>query len=83
MQLSLIFLFLALSFYALYPGDLHAGEDKSIADDKNSQEMNSDEFMTLLEFLGEWETEQGKFVDPEKLDQMPLKNEDKKNEQKN
>jgi hypothetical protein len=37
--------------------------------------------LEFLEFLGEWETEDGKWIDPEELDQMSLPDTKKKNEE--
>ncbi len=45
---------------------------------KTSPEIPSLEF---LEFLGEWETEDGRWIDPEELDQMSLPDTEKKNEE--
>ena len=38
--------------------------------------------LDFLEFLGEWETEDGRWIDPEELDQMSLPDTEKKNEEK-
>ncbi len=37
--------------------------------------------LEFLEFLGEWETEDGRWIDPEELDEMPLPDTKKKNEE--
>ncbi|VAX31929.1 hypothetical protein MNBD_NITROSPINAE05-380 [hydrothermal vent metagenome] len=47
------------------------------------QEEKGREIPTLefLEFLGEWETEDGRWIDPEELDQMSMPDTEKKNEE--
>jgi hypothetical protein len=44
---------------------------------EKGEEIPSLEF---LEFLGEWETEDGRWIDPEELEQMPVPDSKKKNE---
>lgn len=44
---------------------------------KKGQEIPT---LEMLEFLGEWETEDGQWIDPEELEQMPLPDSKKKNE---
>ena len=46
--------------------------------DETSPEIPSLEF---LEFLGEWETEDGRWIDPEEIDKMSLQDTEKKNEE--
>jgi len=36
--------------------------------------------LEFLEFLGEWETDDGQWIDPEELDKMSLPDSEKKNE---
>ena len=53
-------------------------EQTSKQQEEKGREIPSLEF---LEFLGEWETEGGRWIDPEELDQMPLPDTDKKTEE--
>ena len=39
--------------------------------------------LEFLEFLGEWETEDGRWIDPEEIDKMSLPDSEKKNEEEN
>lgn len=39
--------------------------------------------LEFLEFLGEWETEDGRWIDPEEIDKMSLPGSEKKNEEEN
>ncbi len=61
----------------------------SLAQQKEAEQTNTPieetgrEIPTLefLEFLGEWETEDGRWIDPEEIDQMSLPDTTKKNEE--
>ena len=53
-------------------------EQTNTRQEEKSGEIPSLEF---LEFLGEWETEDGRWIDPEELDQMSLPDTKKKNEE--
>ena len=50
---------------------------------KKRQEEKGQEIPTLefLEFLGEWETKDGRWIDPEEIDQMSLPDTGKKKEE--
>lgn len=54
-------------------------EQTSKRQEEKSPEIPSLEF---LEFLGEWETEDGRWIDPEELDQISLPDPERKNEEK-
>ena len=62
------------------PGMAQQTESEQI---KKRQEEKGQEIPTLefLEFLGEWETEDGRWIDPEELNKMPLPDTGKKNEE--
>ncbi len=49
----------------------------------NRQQETGTEIPSIefLEFLGEWETDDGRWIDPEELDQMSLPDTEKKNEE--
>jgi len=48
---------------------------------KRQQETDTEiPSLEFLEFLGEWETEDGQWIDPEELDQISLPDTEKKNE---
>ena len=53
-------------------------EQTNTRQEEKSGEIPSLEF---LEFLGEWETEDGRWIDPEELEQMSLPDTKKKNEE--
>jgi len=66
------FLLLAIWFLAASPAvvqsqDPQPNQIKVEADDDTSMPS-----MELLEFLGEWETEDGDWIDPVLLDEIPL-----------
>lgn len=51
----------------------HALEPEEIKDeDAQFQKGQESPSMDLLEFLGEWETQEGDWIDPEELGNMPL-----------
>ena len=53
-------------------------EQTNTRQEEKSGEIPSLEF---LEFLGEWETEDGRWIDPEEIDQMSLPDTKEKNEE--
>ena len=82
MQASIFLLFLAFLAGGQSVHKVHADEDQSITVAEDSQDKDFDDFMGLLEFLGEWETEKGKLLYPEDLDKMPLNNEENRDGKK-
>jgi hypothetical protein len=62
------------------PGQAQEMESDQI---KKGQEEAGQEIPTLefLEFLGEWETEDGRWIDPEELEQMTLPDRERENEE--
>jgi len=51
----------------------------------NSKPEKKEKILTLefLEFLGEWETEDGRWIDPEELEQMSLPDPEPKKDEEN
>jgi hypothetical protein len=59
-----------------------AQQTKSEQTNKRQEEKGREiPSLEFLEFLGEWETEDGRWIDPEELDKMPLPDTEKKNEE--
>ena len=59
-----------------------AQQAESAQTSKRQQETGPENpSLEFLEFLGEWETEDGRWIDPEELDQMSLPDTEKKNEE--
>jgi hypothetical protein len=55
--------------WALEPGQIGA-----------SQENIETPSLEFLEFLGDWETDDGEWIDPEELEQMVITDQDQQNE---
>lgn len=72
-----VFIFTTLSAPA--QGQQTESEQTGKRQEKTGPEIPSLEF---LEFLGEWETEDGRWIEPEEVDKMSLPDTEKKNEEK-
>ncbi len=73
-----VFIFITLSA----PGQ--AQQTESTQTGKRQQEAGPEiPSLEFLEFLGEWETEDGRWIDPEEIDKMSLPDSEKKNEEEN
>ena len=77
----ILFLLILLINWPFLQG-ARADQEKGNSASDEKQELDSSEYMALLEFLGEWEIGEGLLMNPEDLDQMPLKDEEKKDENK-
>lgn len=77
-QLSLVVVVLLILFYPLV---VCGQSDLPAANENDGHEQQSMPSIELLEFLGEWETENGQWFDHQELDQMRPPDQDHENEE--
>ena len=82
MKVKFIIFLLIILINGLFPQGVRADQKKGTSSGDEKHEPDFDEYMALLEFLGEWEIGKGLLINPEDLDQMPLRDEEKKDEKK-
>ncbi len=71
----------AVLFTISQPLLLHADSRKDSVNETDRDGGQSMPSLELLEFLGDWETENGQWIDPQDLDQIPLPEQDQENEE--
>lgn len=82
MKVNFIIFLLILLISGLFPQGVRADQEKGSTPGDEKHDPDSGEYMALLEFLGEWEIGEGQLMNFEDLDQMPLRDEEKKDEKK-
>ena len=66
-----------------FPATVVGQDGQSAASSQHSNDNSHDlSFRELLEFLGQWETDDGKWVDPTDLDWLLTPEQESKNDQK-
>ncbi len=60
---------------------VHADSSKKSVNETDSDGGQAMPSLELLEFLGDWEIENGQWIDPQDMDQIPLPDQDQENEE--